>query len=61
MKTSDTKPRPKRARKPKLTTPVPLEDTPFFLKALTPSGRFILAGLLLRAACSVLIRGRALI
>jgi len=54
--------KPKRTRKPKSTYPVqPTEEPAFYAKALTFGGRFILAGILLRAAVSVLVRGKALV
>jgi hypothetical protein len=59
MKTTKTK--PKRTRKPKSTYPIQPEEPAFYAKALTFGGRFILAGILLRAACSVLFRGKALV
>lgn len=60
--TTKTKPKSKRAtRKTKSTFPVTAEEPAFYAKALTVGGRFILAGILLRAACSVLFRGKALV
>jgi hypothetical protein len=59
--TAKTKPKTKRSRKPKPTYPLKTEEPAFYAKALTPGGRFILAGILLRAAVSVLVRGKALV
>jgi hypothetical protein len=61
MKTTKTKPKTKRTRKTKPTYPVTVDEPAFYAKALTFGGRFILAGILLRAAASVLVRGKALV
>jgi hypothetical protein len=61
MTTSKTKPK-RKPRKTKSTYPIqPTEEPAFYAKALTMGGRFILAGVLLRAAASVLVRGKALV
>jgi hypothetical protein len=60
--TTKTKTKPKRARKAKSTYPIKPEEPPaFYAQAMTLGGRFVLAGVLLRAAFSVLLRGRALV
>jgi hypothetical protein len=64
--TTKTKTKPKRARKAKSTYPIkypiePEEPPAFYAQAMTLGGRFVLAGVLLRAAVSVLVRGKALV
>jgi hypothetical protein len=60
MTTTKTKPK-RKSRKTKSTYPIQPEESAFYARALTVGGRFILAGVLLRAAISVLVRGKALV
>jgi hypothetical protein len=62
MKTQTVTPKPKRPRKAataKATNPP--GTSAFYVKAITWQGRLALASVLIRAAGSVLIRGRALV
>jgi hypothetical protein len=65
MTTTKTTAKPKsaakRTRKTKPTYPIKVDEPAFYAKALNWSGRFALAGILLRAAFIVLLRGKALV
>lgn len=56
-----SKPKRKRASKPKTTQPVTAEATSFFAHALTVRGRFILSWMMFKAAVRILFKGRALV